>query len=254
MSFVMPKAKAAVLTFPQLDPTQIGPIDKVLAADLAFRPIEGAAPLTGIGPFGFSIGVSGVATETSSIQSIIGSSPQYIPGAFVNLALGLPGGFGVELGFIPSVSLKGTSFSNYGGDLRWNLSTLFSKLPIDLALRGMLTSASLSSTQDLNGVTISTSYKTTITGANLTLGKTFLFVEPYIGVGFANESSNLSYSGSTSLFNNNFASGTTDVPASAFGFWGTAGFQIRLAILQIGAEYATLWGNSNYSVKVALRF
>jgi hypothetical protein len=248
-------AQAAIFTLPQLDPSQIDPLDKELAADLAFRPVEGAAPLTGLGPFGFSVGVSGVATKTSSIQSIIGSSPEYIPGAFVNLAVGLPFGLGVEFGFVPNVSIRGTSFSNYGGDIRWNFSQLLSSsFPFDMALRGMVTSASLTSDQEIDGASVNAAYKSTITGMNLTLAKTILFFEPYVAAGFANSSSKLSYSGDVSLFNSNFSSGTTSVSSSNLGFWGTAGLQVRLLFLQVGAEYATMWGNSTYAGKVAFRF
>jgi len=255
LSLISVSSEAAVITLPQLSVDQINPLFRELASDLAYRPVEGAARLGGIGNFGLEFGASLVGTSTASINSIVGSSSgSILPGAFLDLGLGLPGGFGIELGFIPSISIQGTTFKNYGGNLRWNASRLFPALFFDLAVRAMVTSAGLNTTQILQGATINVDYSTTIEAGTITVGKTFLgFVEPYIALGYVTSGSTLSYSGSAVLFGQGFQSGTTSVNASNGSVWFNGGLQFRLLILQLGLEYDNIYGNDAFSTKFSFR-
>ena len=246
--------EGAVITLPQLSSDQIDPLFRELAADLAYRPVEGAARLGRFGDFGFEIGTTVLATSLNSIASIIGPSNSLIPGAFLDLGLGLPGGFGIELGFIPSISYQGTTFKNIGGNLRWNFSRLFPAFPFDLALRGMFTSASLGTIQPLQGGTINVDYSTSIKAGTVTIGKTLGFFEPYLALGYLTSSSTLSYSGSAVLFGQGFQTGTTSVTAGAGSVWFNAGFQLRLFVISLGLEYDNLYGNDAGSFKFAFRF
>lgn len=254
LTLIQVSAEAGVFTLPQLTTSQTDPIFKVLSADLIFRPIEGAHPLAGsITGIGFEAGITATATSTNTISSIIGQT-KAVPSANLDFGLALPFGIGIEIGFLPSVSLSGSKFGNVGGDLRLDVGKLVNGLPFDITLRGMLTSSTLSTDQILNGANINVQYKSTQTGAHLTVGKTLGFIEAYAGLGIANSSSTLSYSGTSSLFGSSFASGTTSVTGISTSPWLTAGVQIRLLVISIGAQYDRIYGVDTISAKLGLRF
>ena len=246
-------AQAAVFSLPQLSTTQTDPLFKNLAADLLYRPVEGATPLNKGKPWGFEVGVTGAVTDASSIASIIGTGTPILPGGSFNIDLGLPQGFGVEFGFIPTLSYSGTSFSSVGGDVRWNFSELFPAFPVDLAARAIVSTASIASTQLLSGANVNINYGTTQFGLMVTAGKTFSVIEPYMSLGLISQSSTLSYSGSTSLFGASFATGTTSVTGAAVSFLFNAGLQFNFKYFIMGGQFDSNGGILSGAAKIGIR-
>lgn len=253
LALISNAAHAQLFTLPQLSTTQIDPLFRNLSADLIYRPVEGATPMNGSKPFGFEVGATAVVTDASSISSIIGASTRILPGATININLGLPMGFGVEFGFIPTLNYSGTSFNNIGGDVRWAFSPLLGLLPIDLTARLLISSATLASTQLISGATVNVNYGATQFGLMLTAGKRFSIIEPYISLGLANQSSTLSYSGSTSLFGATFSAGTTSVTGGGLGLLFNGGLQFNFTYVVLGVEYGNIYGISSGAAKVGIR-
>ncbi|MCM0605783.1 MAG: hypothetical protein KA715_06795 [Xanthomonadaceae bacterium] len=249
-------AHAQVFTLPQLTTiAQTDLIFKNLAANLIYRPVEGATPLnTSPKPFGIGFGVTAVVTDTSSLTSIIGSGTPTLPGATINIDLGLPMGFGVEFGFLPSITYSGTSFNNLGGDLRWNFSPLLGLLPVDLSARLLFSSSSIASTQLISGATVNINYAATQIGLMLTAGKKISIIEPYLSLGFTNNASSLSYSGIASLFGSTFGTGTRSVNGGGLGFLFNTGLSFDFTYVKLGFEYENIYGISSGAAKFGFKF
>jgi hypothetical protein len=241
---------ASQFTLPQLDPSQVEPIFKVLAADMAFRPVQ---PASGSSLFGISLGVTGFQASTSP-STILSQSTSQVYDGDINGSISLPFGLGVEAGFIPNSTVSGTNINRFGIDAKWTFTDLFFSLPFNAALRGFYTTGGLSYTQPLNGGTVNVNYNTVITGGQLSVSKKILFLEPYVSYGYLQQSSSLSGSGSSSLFNSNYPAGTTSISSVGTTGWFQAGVQVRILILTLAAEYDNLFGADSVAGRVAFAF
>jgi hypothetical protein len=243
---------AGPLTLPQLDPSQIDPLAKALSADVIFRPVE---PASSYGHAGFSIGVTATATDTKNIQSIIGSGTQYIPAVEAVATVQIPFGLAAELGYLPDTTYSGGTLSRIGGDLRWTLTdVMFTKFPLNVALRGMISSGHVNYNQALSGGNVNVDYKTNLSGFNVSVSRAFLIFEPFVGYGLAEQSSTIVGAGTAQLFNTNFPVGTTSVTSAGSSSWFFAGLQVKFGFLALGAQYDRVFDNDVYSGRMALRF
>jgi hypothetical protein len=245
-------SNAALFTLPVLDPTQIEPIFDVLASTVVFRSLEPPSQSKTFNIW-FNARVSG--TSASALSSILSSDTAVLP--FGNLQGGVNGpfGLGIELGFFPRQSISGSSFGSFGGNLKWNFtSVLFRKFPFDSAIRFLYTSADLNFQQTISDQAITVEYDTTMTGVTVDISKNLGFFEPYVGYGMIRHSSSLTGHGTVSLFNVNFPVNTNTVENSASSGWLRAGCELRLILLTLGAQYDYAFGAGTTSVKLGFKF
>jgi hypothetical protein len=194
-------------------------------------------------------------TDSSSITSILTSNQTVFPFASFQAGLNAPLGLGVEFGFLPSLSISGTTFSNFGFNAKWNfIQGLGLGIPLDSAIRFHYTTASLGYQQTLSGSPLTVNYNTSIIGGTLAISKKLLFFEPYIAYGIIKHSSSISGQGSVSLFGSSFPVNTDTVSGSDTSGWFQAGFELRLLLLTTGFQYDNAFGANTYSSKVGFKF
>ena len=96
-------------------------------------------------------------------------------------------------------------------------------------------------------------YGTSTYGLNLTAGADLLFLEPYLGVGWVKTSADLSYQGSTSIFDNTFTSGDqANTKLSSTHLFG--GLQFSFFLIHLSAEYAYVFDTHKYTGKLSFYF
>jgi hypothetical protein len=252
------KSQAEAFTLSGIEQSSVDPLLKTLAASFAFRPTEGASPLGS--KWGFYIGVGGSASSTDLVSSVVSNlSTSYLPGGEAQLGIGLPMGFTVELGILPSLAFSGTTVSKTAGAVKWTLnSKFFKKIPFQFAVRALFGKSSLTYSQVDGSGTSSVTYDGTQWGSNFIvsryLGLSMLGVEPYVGIGFLNQSSTLSAVGSANVFGGTMPVGTTSISSSGLSVWYQAGLMLKLGIFGFTAEYNNLYGISSYGGKASIRF
>jgi hypothetical protein len=249
--FAASLSQAGAFSVTQLDPGQVDPFFKTMAADLAFRPVQ---PAASYGLWGISAGLTGISTSTTQSSALANSGTTSLYAGDVSLGVGIPFGIAIEVGLLPTLSTSGSSFARLGGDVKWTFTDVLSKGFFDGAVRAMYTNASIGTSQSANGGNINLNYSTTITGANLSLSKSLLFLDPYISYGLAQQVSNLSETGSGNIFNNSFAPGTSSVASNSSSGWFQLGVQLKLLLLTAAIEYDNLFGSDSYAARVGLTF
>jgi hypothetical protein len=249
-------AKASFFSLPQLDTTMTDPIFKTFAAGLAFKPLEPASDLGKL--WGFYAGAEFTITSTSAVSNIISGLPGYFPTGDLQAGIGLPFGLTFEGAIFPSISIKGTSFARYAGAIKWTATRSFlSSLPIDLALQLAYTNSSLNYSQSASGGTVNVSYGSSIESLSLLASRSIgigVSIEPYAGLGLANQSASITASGTGNLFGSSFPAGTQSVSTSGISGWLEAGALLKLGLLGITGEYDYLFGISSGSLKLTFRF
>lgn len=177
----------------------------------------------------------------------------YIPAADIFIGAQAPYGLGLELGFIPSIDQGGVKFDKKGGNLKWTVNeVLLPKFPVDIALRLMYSSASLSYAQTTNGVNSTISFDSKLFEVNAAVSKRFLVFEPYLGLGFVKQTSTLSATANAQLFNQSVTL-SNSLGKSSSSVWLYGGLQIKLLILTISAEYDRIFGVDSYMAKIAFK-
>lgn len=252
------KAKAEAFSIPTLETSTISTVLDSVATMMAFRPVEGASDL-GV-RWGVTLGLGVSATESSAISSLSSAAPAgFLPGADLQLGIGLPKGITLELGMIPTFSYQSTSFGKYAGALKLNLNrTLLKKFPLAVAARLAFTKSSILYSQTSGSGTVGVDLDSSIYGGNIVvskyLGALGFGLEPFLGVGFLAHSSNVTATGTGNLFGSSFPAGTTSTSASGSGLWYQAGLMLKLGVIGITAEYDHLFGLTSYAGKLSLRF
>lgn len=257
LAFYGESARAEVTALPQLETNTIQTVFDTLAASLAFKPAEGASELGNL--WGLSLGVGVAMTDLSALTSLgATTSTAYLPSGDIQIALGIKS-LTFEAGMIPTLAVSGNTFSRFGAALKWTANrTLLKKFPLSVAARALYSKASIGYTQTDGTGTVDVDYSASQFGAQLVtskfLGGFGFGIEPYVGIGFLNQSSTISATGTGDLFGSSYSTGTTSVSGNGLGLWLQAGLMLRLGILGFSAEYDQLYGQKGFAGKVAFRF
>lgn len=227
---------------------------ETFAADTAFRPVEGPSSY---GRFwGVSAGVIGIATSPKKLEDALGiQNAPWIPGGDLFVGLQAPLGFGAEFGFLPKLNINGLRASKFGGDLKWNADAVVGPLlPVDLAIRAMLTSTTIDFDQVIQGISGSVGVKSTVWGLNASVGRRFFYVlEPYLGLGYIHQTGKVSAAGSIPVFDTTLtAADSWEYSSSSLWFYG--GLQLRLLVPTFSVQYDSVFGVNTISAKLAVKF
>ena len=255
-------ARAGSPTFSNIDQGQFDSVVRDVSADLTYSTVTPASSMGNV--FGFEFGViAGVGNtpniDAYSTQADPNASVKQLANAAVFGALGIPGGLTFEALFTPSVSVGGVSFQQFGGAVKWTLSDEAIPLPFSMAVKGFYTSTKASFSQFISsgGQSIAGDVELSdaIYGLQLIASKDFLFVEPYIGVGYvrANGSASVSAPQNATIFAPSFTSSqsATDATTSTELI---AGLEFKLLIVRLGAEYSRLFDTDRFTAKLSLAF
>jgi hypothetical protein len=213
--------------------------------------VSSAAPLGDL--FGFEFGlVGGMVTvpgvEAATKAAAPGTNISDLPHAALYGAVSVPLGFTFEVNFLPSFEASDIDLKNQSLAVKWTFSSLLG-LPLDLALRASMTKSELEFTQDQPVAGTRIEFESETTGLMLLASKSFVIVEPFVGVGTVSADGDLR--ASTDLFAD--VAGLS-VSEKVSGAQYLAGVNFNLLLLKVGLEAGKLLDQTKLSGKVSLYF
>jgi hypothetical protein len=246
--FFLNVSQAEPFSIPTLDSTQTDAAVRTFANSFTFRSVEPASDLGRV--WGFYIGAGANLNSLSAVSTVFnGVTTPFIPTGDIQVGLTIPFGLTVELGVLPPLSFNGASFKRYAGNVKWKFNSLiFPEYLFDLSARVGYSFGNLNFTQN-TGTVINVDYGGTMLSAQLLASRSFLFFEPYIGLGFANAASTLTGTGGTPLF----TSGLVATSVSNLSFYFTGGLLLKFWVIGLGAEFDSLFGITSWNFKFSVR-
>lgn len=243
-------------TFTNITDEDFKNITKEMSANFTHNSMMGASKLGTI--FGFQVGVLGAQTASPNTNEIVkrnaGSELPNLYNAGLLGVVGVPFGVSFEAVIFPGLKTSGASISSTSMAVKWNINDVIPVLPVNLAVRGIHSSAKFSFQQDMSGVLASVDNKTSVSGLQLLLSPMLPIVEPYVGVGYLSGTNELAVSGTGStIFDPAYTSSQSQKKTvGSTQFLG--GVEVNLLLLKIGAEFSQSFGASRYGVKLAFGF
>lgn len=254
---------AQTLKFDQIDQSDLDAISKDLTATFTHSTVSGASSLGDV--FGFEIGLIGGTTKTPEIDKRVkevdpGASAGQLPNAVLLGQISVPFGFTFEMTYFPAVGSDSFKYSNTGLGIKWTVPDMVLDLPVDLAAKINYTTTNMSFKQTINNastgnmpVDSTIESKNNILAYGVFVSKSFVIVEPYFGITFINGKSDLSVTGTGTIFDSAYTSGQSG-SSTTTGTMMTLGVDFDLAILKLGAEYGSILGTSRFLGKLGFGF
>ncbi len=244
------------LPLQSIDSNDFGKIIEELSANFNHTSVSGAGTLGRI--FGFEVGVVGGVTKTPELQKLAretdssASADQLPHGEFLGV-LTVPLGITAEVGLIPKVGSDDFKFNTFSVAGKFTPTEIFLDLPLDLAIKAHVTKTNLEFKQTISTVPTTFEYENTIMGLTLFASKNFVLLEPYVGLGYLKAKGELSATGSTTVFDSTYTSGTSASESkSSTAFY--LGSELKLLFFKLGLEYGHLFGTSSYTGKLSFFF
>lgn len=243
-------------SFTNITDSDFEKIAKEMSANFTHSSLMGASKLGTL--FGFQVGIIGAQTSSSDTNTIVkrnaGAELPNLYNAGLLAAVGLPFGISGEAVIIPTTSASGASISSTSFGLKMNFNEFIPVLPVNLALRGIYSSAKFSFSQTISSANATVENKTNVSGLQLLVSPMLPFVEPYVGVGVLNGSNDLSVSGTaSSIFDPSYTS-SQSASKSVSSIQYLAGIEVNLLLLKLGAEYSQSFGTNRIGAKLSFGF
>lgn len=253
----------AAPAFVNLSQQDFDNISKEVSANSALHNVGGAGGLGSI--FGFEFGLIGGVTSAKEIEKLVKeASPSTelsaIPHVGLVAAVTVPFGITIEAQLVPEFEAEGAKYNSFAGALKWSLDEFVPVIPFHLSARGFYGTSELSFAQTINNAStgnvptnVNVKYAGDVMGLQLLAGPKLPIFEPYVGVGYVSAESDLGVTGSATatFFDFTSAQSATSEPSSS---QLVAGFNVKLLLLSLGAEYARAFGTDSYTGKLALSF
>lgn len=243
-------------SFTNITDSDFTEIAKEMSANFTHNSMTGASKLGTI--FGFQLGVVGAQTSSPKTNEIVkrnaGSELANLYNAGIMGAIGIPFGVSLEAVLLPKLGSSGADFSSNSYALKINLNNMIPVLPVNLALRGVYSSAKLSFAQVISSLNATVENKTTVTGVQLLVSPMMPIFEPYFGIGSLSGSNELSVSGTTgTIFDTSYSTSQSE-KKNVSSTQIIVGAELSLALFKMGAEYSQAFGTSRMGFKIGMGF
>lgn len=245
LSLVLFMADAQALNFSGLSDDQFKNLSREFSAIFSHRTITGAKAQGRI--FGFELSLPVSLTSTPQIHSISGGSGfKEFPTLGGLVSVSVPYGVTFEAFLFPNLKQNDISFSGNSLGIRWDISSVMSVLPLNVALKAAYSQVSFSFKNNSPSATVD--QKTNVTEISVYLSPKLPVLEPYVGLGYVQGRNQLSSNPSV------FSDGSTSKAVTNSSFKGNVGVLVRLPGFILGAEYVNLMGTSGYGAKLGIAF
>lgn len=248
-------SQAQDLEFNNLSEKDLETIIEEYSANFSHSSVSGAGTLGRI--FGFEVGLVGGMTKTPKVDALVKEQDPSIdadkaPHATLLGVLTVPYGLSTEIGFVPKIGDDDFSYSRVGLALKWTATeTLLSDLPLSLALKAHYAKTDIKYQQPVNGQPTDVSFDNTVWGLTAMASKSFVLVEPYIGLGYLMADGDIHVSGSSTIFN--FTT-STSASKKKSDLQLLAGAELKLLLVKLGIEYSRQFETDRYLAKLAFYF
>jgi hypothetical protein len=227
-----------------------------LSTNFLHTTVSGAGTLGSV--WGFEVGLVGGITKTPDIDALAkrgdpSVSVDQLPNAALVGAVTVPLAITVEASLLPKIGSDKFKYNTFSLAAKWSPSELFFDLPVDFAVKALMTKTGLTFKDTINGVDTTFDYDDTQWGLEFLVSKNFAIVEPYFVLGMVSSKGTMDVTGSTTVFANSY---TTDQSASVkqSGVMWALGAQLKLTVLHFGVEYMRMFGATRYTGKLSLAF
>ncbi len=253
IGFMASNVFAAAPNFANLSSNDFNSVMNDFSALSSYSSVSGASGRGSI--FGFEVGIVGSLTSTPNANTVAQKTDPTIsipslPNAGILAAISIPMGLSFEVIFLPKNTFNGLSFQKVGAAVQYKLLDL----PISIATKLHYTTTKFDFSEVLNGVNTTVSFDDSIYGIDLMAGKDLIFIEPYVGLGYATANANLGVSGTvSSIFAPSFtaAQSANATPSSARVL---VGVNFKLLLINLGVEYLRTFGTESYNFKLSAGF
>lgn len=249
-------AQAATASFTAISQGDLEEMTREASTNFMHTSVSGASSLGTV--FGFQFGLVGGITKTPNINTFAqrgdaNANVSQIPHGGLLGVVSIPAGVSFEGLILPSVGPSDFKVRNTSLGVKWTLTQLLLELPVDLAVKGFYTKASMETKQTISGATQNITMDDKAMGLEVLVSKNFEIVEPYFGLIHAKATNDISYTGSGTIFNTNFTAGqsaSANVTSTGYMF----GAELKLLFFHAGAEFTHLFGANRYTAKLAFSF
>ncbi len=250
-------------TLDQLSQNDVNAISKEFAANFTHTILAPASSLGKI--WGFEFGLMGGITKTPEIDRVSKiysptSSISAIPTAGLIAGVTIPFGINAEVNMIPKVTASDSSLKNASYAIKWEITHFMPNMPLNIALRAHANSGEFSYTSVVNNATTGNqnvnakaTWKNSSSGYNLEISKKLFFIEPYIGFGLVNATTDIGVTGSSNISIFTFSTASS-YQAKNSGTHFFTGLNLNLFLLKIGAEYNQIMGKKKMVAKLSFYF
>lgn len=243
-------------SFTSITDTDFNDIAKEMSANFTHNSMIGASKLGTV--FGFQFGFTGAQTSSPKTNDIVkrnaGSELPSLYNAGLIAAVGVPYGISAEAVILPKLGSSGADLSSSSYALKVNVNDWLPILPVNLALRGVYSTAKFSFSQVISGLTATVENKTTVSGVQLLVSPMMPIFEPYFGIGTLSGSNELSVTGTTgTVFDPTFSNSQSEkknVSSSQIILGG----ELSLALFKMGLEYSQAFGTNRVGFKFGMGF
>jgi hypothetical protein len=229
-------------------------VTRAMGANFTHNSMLGASKMGTV--FGFQVGLVGAQTNTSKLNEIAerqGGKISSLYNAGLMGAVGIPFGIAFEAVLIPTLESNDAKLASQSFAVKWNINDVIPILPVNLALRGFASNASFKFSQTVASAVQTVENQTNVSGVQLLFSPQIPLVEPYVGVGLLSAKNKLSVTGSTSIFDAVYTTGTSN-SETVSGTQVLAGVDVNLVLLKIGVEYSQAFDNQRYGLKLGFGF
>lgn len=206
--------------------------------------------------FGFQVGLVAAQTATPKLHDLAkenGNELKNLYNAGLMGAVGIPFGIAFEAVVMPTFKSDEASLRSNSFGLKWNINDVIPILPVNLALRGVVSDAEFSFSQTIASNPVKIKNTTAVSGVQLLFSPQIPLVEPYVGVGLLTAKNTLEVTGTGTVFDSSFST-TQKESKTVSGTQVLAGVDINMLLLKIGLEYSNAFDNSRYGFKLGFGF
>ena len=236
---------AGVPNLTDIDETELQGILSDFSSNMVHSTATGASSLGKI--LGFEFGVVASSIEAPKIKEI-DSNTDKLANASLYANISIPIGIGAEALLTP-VDVGGLEYKYQSVAFYWSFGSLIG-LPFDMKIKAAKTSSELGYTDSTTNAAVKYEHD----GTNLTfsISKSFMVVEPYLGVGRASGDNKFTASLAGVLTSGAAALGSAGVEKEDTYFF--AGIDLNLLLVRIGAEYSNPFDNKKMALRLAFGF
>ena len=251
---IFPLSALAEPQFLNLDEEDMKVITKGMGANFVHNSMLGASKMGTI--FGFQVALVAAQTETPKMHDLAkeqGGELKNLYNAGLMGAVGIPFGIAFEAVIMPTYKSDEANLKSNSFGLKWNINDVIPILPVNLALRGVMSDAEFTFSQTVGGNTARIKNTTTTSGIQLLFSPQLPLVEPYVGVGMISAKNKLEYTGAGQIFQPSYTT-AREKSETVSDTQVLAGVDVNLLLLKIGLEYSKAFDNSRVGFKLGFGF
>jgi len=245
LSIIFSFSSFAVPNLTSIDQTKLEGILSDFSSNMIHSTATGASSLGTV--LGFEFGAVASSIEAPNLKNIDPQTDK-LANASLYANISIPIGIGAEMMLTP-IKVDGLEYTYRSVAFYWSFGSVIG-LPFDMKIKGAKTTAEMKYT-DANTST-EVVYDHSGTTTTLSISKSFLAFEPYLGVGRV--SGDNKFKANAALFSNTTVQAAAEAGIERNDTFFFAGLDVNLLLIRLGVEYSNPFDNKKMAFRVAFGF